>query len=89
LISFEFEGALGYITSVNVVIDDLSFESLSVLLHSDHQVWTLQSFDVPRPVVNIGRGCELPAGFDASDHDWIQVCSCSVDCGRETGRTGT
>jgi len=44
---------------------DLGFETLGVLLETLHQLRTLHSLGVSRPVVHVCRGHELSAGSEA------------------------
>ena len=58
-------------------------------LHADHQVRALQAFDVPGPVVHIGRRGQLAAHFDPGDDHGIEVRARCVDGSRQAGGTGT
>jgi hypothetical protein len=60
---------------------DFSFETLGVLLETLHQLRTLHSVDVSRPVIHVGRRHELSAGSEARNDDGFQVCPRGVDGG--------
>ena len=53
-----------------------------MLEHSIHQFGTLQAFNIAGPVVDVGRGHQLTALFDACDDDRVQVGAGRIDAGR-------
>src|ERR1044072_5221812 len=60
---------------------DFSFETLRVLLETLHELRTLHSLHVSRPVVYVGRRHQLSAGGEARNDDGFQVCARGVDGG--------
>ena len=63
----------------DVVDDDLSIKTLSVLLHASHEIGPLQARYVARPIIDIGGGGQLPALFHASDQGGFEVGSGSIN----------
>ena len=64
---------------MNVIKDDLSIETLRVFKHSLHQVGSLQTLDITRPVIYIrGRG-QLATLFYARDENRVQIGPCGVN----------
>jgi len=74
---------------VNMIEHDFSFETLGVLLETFHQLGTLHSLRVSRPVIHVGRRHELPTGGEARNDDWLQVRARSVHCGGVARRAGS
>ena len=46
---------------------DLGFKTLGVLAHALHQIRTLQTFNITRPVIHFGRGGQLTAHLHTGD----------------------
>ena len=73
---------------MNVIIHNFCVVSLHVLQHAVHQFGTLQSFDITRPVIDIGRRHQLTALFDAGDDNGLEIRPCRIHCSRITGGAG-
>ena len=74
---------------VDMVIDDLGVEALRMAQHSVHQLGSLQTFDITRPIVDVGCGHQLSTLFDASDHNRVKIGTRRIDGGRIASRPGT
>src|SRR5437899_8055237 len=65
---------------------DFSLKTFRVPLETVHELRTLHSFHVSRPVVHVGRRHELSAGSEARNDHGFQVCARGVDGGRVARR---
>src|SRR4249919_593224 len=72
-----------------MIKDDLGFEALAVPLESLHQLGTLDAVRVRWPIVDLGRGHQLPALRNSSHQRRLQICASGIDCGRVASRPGT
>ena len=61
------EGTLAEVNLVDVIKLNLGLEALGVLAHALHQVRTLQTFNITRPVIHFGRGGQLTAHLHTGD----------------------
>ncbi len=73
---------------MNVVEDDLGVEAFGVLLKARHQLGALHAVGIGRPVVDIGRGHQLPALRQSGDQNRFQVGARGVYCRGKSGRAG-
>jgi hypothetical protein len=87
-VALERERALAEIHRVDVVKDDLGLEALGVLQKALHQLGALHAVHVGRPVVDLGRGHELPALGDAGDQHRIEVGACRIHGSGVAGGAG-
>ena len=83
------EWTAGEINILHEVVDHLSAEAFSLLLHLLHQVRSLNAFSSARPIVNFGRGHELAARFHAGNDDRFKVGACGIYRGGPASRAGT
>ena len=70
---------------MDVVVDDFRVEALCVPLHAFHELRPLQSFNVPRPVIDVRGDGQLAAGLHAGDDSWIEAGARGVNGGRVAG----
>ena len=73
---------------MDMIIHHARVEALGVIFHAGHEVRALQAVDVPRPVVDVGRGHELAALLHAGDHHRIEIGARGIYRGRVAGRAG-
>ena len=72
---------------MNVVVDNFRVVALRVAEHSLHQFGSLQALDITGPVIDIGRGHQLPTLFYAGNYHGIEIGPSRIDRCRVSGRT--
>jgi hypothetical protein len=73
------------IDGIDVIEHDLGGEAFGMLAHALHELRTLQSLDITRPIVDIGRGHELTTLGDPGNQQWLAVGPRSVYSGAVAG----
>jgi hypothetical protein len=73
------EGPDAKIDGLHMIVDDPSREPLGVAPHPLHEPRTLQTFDVPRPIVHLSGRHELAALFDPGDEERSAIRAGSVN----------
>ena len=73
---------------MDMVEHELGVEPLGMRMEALHELRPLDSRRVGGPVVDVGRGHQLPALGDAGDQDRLQVGSGGVDRGGVAGGAG-
>ncbi len=71
-----------------MVVDDLRFEAFRMSQHALHQIGAEHAVRVAGPVVNRGRGRQLPSLLHAGHQDRLQVGAGRVNGGSVPGRAG-
>jgi len=71
VIAFQDERSYAQIGRVNMVVYDFRVLALHVFEHAIHEFRALQSFDIARPVVDIGCRHQLATLFYAGDDDRV------------------
>ena len=67
------EGALAEIDRVDMIEQDLGLEALGMAAHPLHQLRSLDAIRIAGPVIDIGRGHQLPALFQSGDQDRLEI----------------
>ena len=81
------KGTLGQVKRLNMIENDLGPDRLRMGFHPHHQVRSLH-LDIARPVLDLGRDCELTARLNALHQNRLQHRAAGVDGGGVSGRTG-
>ena len=82
------EGALRELEVGDDVHDDLAAHGAGVLFHVDHQLGPLD-LGLARPVLDLGRGGQLPARFHPLHEDRLQHRAAGIDAGGIAGGAGS
>src|SRR5690606_12102031 len=88
-ITLEVEGALLQIDLVDMVENDLGVKTLGVTAHTVHQLRTLHTIHICRPVINFGGGGQLAALNQSCNHNGIKIGTCCVYSSSVSGRART
>ena len=83
------KGPLRKIDLFNIVIFNPRAETFGVLAHPFHQLGAHDAGIITRPVVDFGRGHQLPANFNAGNHHGRQVGTRGIDRRCVTSWAGT
>ena len=82
------EGLVAQLGGMDVVENDLGFETPGVCFEALHQLGALNAVGISRPVVDLGGGHQLAALREAGDQHRLEVGTGGVDRGGVAGGAG-
>jgi hypothetical protein len=71
-----------------MIKQDLGLEALGMAAHPLHQFRSLDAVRIAGPVIDIGRGHQLPALFQSGNQDRLEVGARGINRGRVAGGSG-